>query len=118
LESALSTAGEVIRRALLEDLKEGILSREAVAMELGRGVGRTVSLPMLDAYLAETKLNHRFPVDLVSAWVYVMKSPRLLQALCGLSGLSIATQEDRDFAELGRAGLRQEKLAKKLWERI
>jgi hypothetical protein len=99
-------------------LKEGILSREAVALELSRSVGRIVSLAMLDAYLAETKQNHRFPVELVPAWVYVMKSPRLLQALCGISGLSLATQEDRDFAELGRAALRQEKLAKKLWERI
>jgi hypothetical protein len=103
---------------MLQDLRESPLSREGVAAELSRVAGRPVSLAMVDAYLSETKAAHRFPAELIPAWVHTLKSPRLLRVLCAQAGLSLATQEDRDFAELGRAALRQEKLAKKLWERI
>ncbi|HTX34340.1 MAG TPA: hypothetical protein VME43_04935 [Bryobacteraceae bacterium] len=93
------------------------MSRTEVALRLSRATGREIGQAMLDAYVAETKEGHRFPAELVPAWVYVMKSRRVLEVLCRQAGLSVATQEDREFAELGRAHLRSEKLARRLWAR-
>jgi hypothetical protein len=42
----------------------------------------------------------------------------VLELLCGEAGLWAATEEDRDFAELGRTRLKDEKLSRKLWERV
>lgn len=116
--TAFLTASAIVRDAMLADLHGSRLSREEVALELSRVAGRAVSLAMLDAYLSETKQHHRFPAELLPAWVHVLGSARVLMAVCGQAGLSLATQEDRDFAELGRAELRRRKLGQSLWERI
>ncbi len=107
---------ERVRKALKADLAGCGLSREEVALRLSNRVGR-VSLAMLDAYVAETKA-HRFPAELIPAWVSVTGSRRLLDLLCGEVGLSIATSEDRDFAELGRAQMTGERLRAKLAGRV
>ena len=107
----------VVREALAADLKECGISRSEVAHRLSRAIEQPVSLAMVDAYVSEAK-PHRFPAELVPAWVYVTNSRRILEALCVELGLSIATAEDRDFAELGRSRLRDNKLTRRLWERI
>lgn len=93
------------------DARECVLSRVEIAQQLG------ITLAILDSYMAETK-PHRFPAELIPAWVRMVGSRRILSAICAAEGLSIATQEDREFAELGRSALRQQKLGQKLWEKI
>jgi hypothetical protein len=117
-ENALFVATSlIVRDALLQDLKGSNLSRAEVAAELSRMTGRDISQAMIDAYVTPTKQNHRFPAELLPAWVYVLQSTRVLAALCRQVGLSVATREDQDFAEFGRARLREEKLSRKLWAR-
>ena len=109
-------ASAVVRDILLCDLRECRLSRDEVAVRLARGLGRPITTAQIDAFVSQSK-PHRFPAELIPAWVSVTGSKRILDALAGLSGLSIATQEEREFAALGRAGLKREKLSQKLWER-
>jgi hypothetical protein len=109
--------GAAVRLAILTDLRESRLSRDQIAMDVSRDTGRAISRAMIDAFVAETK-PHRFPAELIPAWTRVTGSRRLLDLLCSNLGLSIATEEDRDFAELGRTRLRDEKLTRRLMERI
>jgi hypothetical protein len=107
----------IVRDALLRDLKGCLLSREEVAVRLSKQVGRPITTAQIDAFVAESK-PHRFPAELVPAWIAITGSRRLLDALARQIGLSVATQEDRDFADLGRAAVQRKKLERKLWERI
>lgn len=91
------------------------MSRDQVAERLTEVAGR-VTVAQLNAYIAETNAN-RFPAELIPAWVAVTKSRRLLDLLCGEVGLSVATVEDKEFAELGRAKLRVEQLELRLRNR-
>ncbi len=88
------------------------MSREEVAVRLSV-CGSRISAVILDAYLAESK-PHKFPAELIPAWIQVTGSIRVLELLCAEIGLSIATQEDRDYAELARMQMRAEKLHAKL----
>jgi hypothetical protein len=118
VNGALSGMQAAIREALRADVKESRLSRAEIAIEISWMMGRPISLAMIDAYMSETKAGHRFPVELLAAWVMVLKSSRLAEAVFRPARLSLATAEDRDFAELGRAELRRKKLAEKLWETV
>ena len=113
----LSDTAARVREAAGKDLKECRLSRDQVALELTGMVGREITVAQIDAFVAESK-PHRLPAELLPAWVKVTGSRRLLEALLGELGLSVATEEDREFAELGRVRLRDEKLTRKLLERI
>ena len=112
LESSLYGTSERIRNALKQDLAQCSLSREEVAIRLTVRAGR-VSLAMLDAYVSETKAN-KFPAELVPAWIDVTGSRRILDLMCGEVGLSIATEEDRDYAALARAEMQAAALKAKL----
>jgi hypothetical protein len=100
-----------------KDLKECGLSRAQVAYVLSGELGYEVSVAAVDAIVAETKAN-RMPAEWVPAWVKATGSRRLLDLLCEECGLSAATQEDTDFAELGRHQLKLQKLTQGLWEKI
>lgn len=106
-----STVQTQVRAVLAQDLRECRLARPEVARQLG------ITVAMLDAYIAETK-PHRFPAELIPAWIRVVGSRRILSTICEAAGLSIATPEDMQFAELGRVHLRGEKLGRKLWEKV
>ena len=108
---------DAVREALAADLSASTLSREQVASGLSMLTARPLSVAMIEAYVSVSK-PHRFPAELIPAWVRVLGSRRLLDVLCGSLGLTAATQEERDFAELGRLGLKREKLTRQLWERI
>jgi hypothetical protein len=112
-----STSSEIVRRAAAADLKMCGISRAEVAVRLSARVGRPISVAMIDAYVADSKPHH-FPAELIPAWVEVTSSLRILEVLCEEAGLSVATQDDRDFAALGRANLGAEKLTRRLWEKI
>lgn len=116
-ESGVFSSSSVDVRAILSaDLKECEKSREQVALDLSEIVGTRITLAMIDAMVAPTKAN-RFPAEWIPAWIRVTGSERLFRELCGAAGLFLGSEEDRDFAELGRARLKAEKLERKLWAR-
>lgn len=102
-----------IKGVLGLDLRECRLSRAQVAEELSRLCGRVVTESQIDAYTAETK-SHRFPAELVPAWVKVTGSVRLLSLLCGEAGMWLGSRTDHGFAEYGRAAVRREKESARL----
>ncbi len=106
-----------VKRALLEDLKASPYSIEEIAFRLSARVGRHITVVMVDAWVSTTKAN-RFPAELLPAWTAAMASTRVIEMLCAQMELSVATQEDREFAELGRHQLRAQKLSQGLWEKI
>lgn len=113
-----------VKRAAALDLKECRLSREAVCMELSRLLEREITVAQIDALVAESK-THRLPMSIIPAWITVTGSTRLLALLCGAAGMWLADETEHRFAELGRAGLRAEKLAARtaelkeaLWDKV
>jgi hypothetical protein len=115
LIDAFSVPSAHVIAALKADLKECGKTRNEVAAELSERWQQT-TVAMLDAFIATSK-PHRFPAEAIPAWTLVTGSRRLLDVLAAEVGLSIATAEDRKFAELGRAQLKSKKLAEELWER-
>lgn len=114
-----------VKRCLQADLRDCRWSRADVAEMLGLAAGRSISEYQLDNWTAETKEGHRFPAELVGAWVRVTGSRRLIDLVCGAAGFVAADQTDRDLAEFGRATLREQKaqaeaerLRGELWGRI
>ena len=105
-----------VRKVLQQDLAECRFSRDEVARRLSVRMGR-ISVAIIDAYVAHSK-PHRFPAELIPAWIEVTGSRRILDLLCGEVGLSIANEEDRDFAAFGRAHLKAAHLQTKLAGRI
>lgn len=93
-----------IKAALREDLKNCRLSREQVAFELSVVSGRRVSLAQIDAWSADSK-PHRIPIEIVPKWVEIMDSRRVLDVICEAAGLYVATEKDRDLADIARTQL-------------
>lgn len=112
------TPDSKVKDMLYEDLKACPLSREEIAFRLSERAGRHITGVMVDAWVSTTKAN-RFPAELIPAWTAVLGSKRLIEMLVAeMDGLSLCRLEDLEFAELGRARLRAEKLAQGLWEKI
>jgi len=116
LSDSFYATSDRIRKVLKDDLAECGLSRDEVATRLSVRMGR-LSRATLDAYVSETNPN-KFPAELIPAWVEVTKSRRVLELLCAEVQCSIATEEDRDFADLARARMKAERLAAKLAGRV
>lgn len=106
----VSDLGLAIKRAMVLDLKQCRWSREQVAQELAAIIGRHITVAQIDAWTAETHI-HRLPAECVAAWVRLTGSRRVLELICGESGLWLGDPTDRELAEYGRARLRAEKLA-------
>ena len=99
-----------VKRAAAADRKSCKWSREQVSLELSRVLGREVTVPQIDAMVCESK-THRLPISILPAWIQVTGSTRILELLCAQSGMTLASESDQQFAELGRAALAAEKLA-------
>ena len=99
-----------IKKVLIADLRECPLSRAEVAERLTEECCRRITETQIDAYTAASK-EHRFPAEMVAAWVKVTGSRRLLALICEEAGLYLASQTDRELAEMGRAQIAAEKAA-------
>jgi hypothetical protein len=98
-----------IKRLLAQDLRECRYSREQVADELSRLMGRTITVAQIDAYTAATK-THRFPAEMIPAWIQVTGSTRILATICRQAGVFLADEEEHKAAEYGRAIIERERL--------
>jgi hypothetical protein len=97
-----------VTQVLIDDLRVSRYSRAEVAIKLSEITGRPVSENNIDLWTAPSK-PHRFPAELVSAWVRVTGSRRVLELLCEEAGLCAMDAKDLKFAELGRAQIEREK---------
>ncbi|MCC6301781.1 MAG: hypothetical protein IT489_03155 [Gammaproteobacteria bacterium] len=113
-----------IKHALVRDARESTHSRAEIADRLTAAAGRAITVAQVDAWTAATK-PHRFPAELVPAWVMVTRSRRLLDLLCRAAGLYLADQTTYDLAEYGRTQIREQKLhaaavdlRSSLWDKV
>lgn len=103
-----------IKRSLQRDIKECHWSREQIALRLSLHAGRTVTVAQINAYTAETK-PHRFPLELLPAWIAATGSRRLLDVIVPLSGpYVIADESDQKLANYARALLERDAVATRL----
>jgi len=103
--------------AVKNDLDECGVSRDQMAFALSGELGYPVTVAQIDAIVAPTKAN-RMPAEWIPAWVKATGSRRLLDVLCADCGLTVATSEDREFAEFGRHQLASQDLALRLRGRL
>lgn len=99
-----ATLGARVCRAMAMAL-EG-LDREAVAREMGEYLGRSVSKPMLDAYVSEARETHTISIVRFAALVHATRDWRLLSLLPELFGFAVV---DERYVALIRATQMREK---------
>lgn len=98
---------------LLADLSDCGLSRAQVAYAMSAELNAHITVAQIDAIVSATKVN-RLPAEWVGAWMKATGSRRILDQLCADAGLTVATKEDQQFAELGRLEVRR----RGLWEQL
>lgn len=99
-----------VKRMAAADLKACRFSRTEVAEKLSEMMHRPVSEDMINAVTSETKTN-RMPAEWLSAWTEITGSTRILALLCRRAGLWLGNDDDRRFADLGRAYIAERKAA-------
>lgn len=107
-----------LRHALSDALKHSDLDRYQVAAEMSRLTGRDISKYMLDAYTAESRTDHNFPIRYAAAFEQATGSYCLTNLLAKARGCKVLVGDEALLAELGRveqmeAELKQQKAALK-----
>ena len=97
-----------IKSIAADDLKHCRYSREEVALALSGQVGREITVTQINAWVAESHI-HRFPLDVLPAWVRVTGSPRILEMVCGEAAMYLAGETEHRLAAYGRRVIELEK---------
>jgi hypothetical protein len=118
-----ATAGNLdldvpLREALSDALKHCDHDRHGVAAEMSRLTGREISKYMLDAYTAESRGDHNFPLRYAAAFEVATDSYCLTQLLAKARGCEVLVGDEAVLAEFGRlermeADLKKQKAALK-----
>jgi hypothetical protein len=104
-----------VKRAMSADIADCKLSRPEICERMTLLTGIQFSPAMLNDFTAESK-PHRFPLAWLQAWMAVTNSPRLLYLMCKGTAYSVATDEDRRFAEYGRQHFVYEQATRRMEE--
>lgn len=91
-----------LREALSEALRYCDGGRFTVAATMSRLTGREISKYMLDAYTAESRTDHNFPLRYAAAFEVATGSFCLTQLLARSRGCKVLAGEEALLAELGR----------------
>jgi len=91
-----------LREALSDALRHSEINRHQVAAEMSRLTGRDISKYMLDAYTAESREAHNFPMRYAAAFEHVTNSYALTNLLAKARGCKVLVGEDALLAEFGR----------------
>jgi len=91
-----------LREALSDALKHADGDRYHVAAEMSRLTGREISRYMLDAYTAESRTDHNFPLRYAAAFEVATHSYCLTNLLAKARGCRVLVGDDALLAELGR----------------
>lgn len=107
-----------LREALCGALKHADGDRHGVAAHMSRLTGREISKYMLDAYTAQSRDDHNFPLRYAAAFEVATGSFCLTHLLAKARGCKVLVGDEALLAELGRidqmeAELRAQKSALK-----
>lgn len=110
-----------LKASMREAIRNCRLSREEIVDQmralaktegLGGGRGTTISLPALDAWVAETK-PHVIPVNLLPLFCDVTRDGAPIAVLAATNGLSLIGPQERQLLEWARTEVRSRQLARK-----
>lgn len=104
---------QAIRDTISETLKKSALSRFQVAGEMSNLTGKEISKTMLDSWSAESREDHRFPLEYMPAFCKATNDMALLRLICGKCGGSYIEGQDALRLEYGRTIELEKKLARK-----
>lgn len=102
-----------LRELVSHGLKHPHLNRYGVAAEMSKLLGKEITKSMLDRWSAESKENHRFPLDYLNAFIEVTGDKTILRLICEKAGGYFIEGEDALLTELGRIEKQKEEIAKK-----
>ena len=89
-----------IAKALSQAIRESGKRREAIADEMSRQLGRSISVATIDAYTSEAKEGHRIPLDRFIALIHATEAHQLLGWLAEEFGYAVVPAQYRDLIEL------------------
>lgn len=89
-----------VRALLSDDVRASGLSRWEIAGRMGKALGKDVNKCQIDAWTAESKEGHRFPLSYLDAWCWATGSDRLIRHLAGRLGLRLVTDVEAERAEI------------------
>jgi len=101
--------GRAVRVALYESIKTSGLDRWEIAARMSRLTDCEISKAMLDAWTAESKEGHRFPVEYAAAFCRVTGCGRLLEVVGQSIGLF--AMQGPDALRVQRARLAEQRKA-------
>lgn len=102
--------GTDVRRVVSETLSDCNLSRIQIAEDMSALLGGQVTKPQLDAWSADSKDGHRFPVEYLPAFVHATKSRKLLDLVATRSNCYVINESDALRLELGRISEEEKRL--------
>jgi hypothetical protein len=104
-------------RSLLSDvIRQCSKKREQIAEEMSQLLDRAVSVPMLNAFTADSREGHRFPAAWVPAFCSVTGDIRLLQLIARSACLYVVDEKSINLIQFGEALLRKEQAEREMAE--
>lgn len=102
-----------VREIISEALKNMDRKRWEVAGQMSELCGSEITESMLNAWTAESKEGHRFPLEFVPAFCEVTGDYQLIEMAAYACGCMVAKSEEIYLLELGRVKQAQRNLSRK-----
>lgn len=92
----------MVREVIIAAMKNCCKSRAQIADELSYLLSTSVTERMLGAYAAESRDDHKFPLQYARALAEVTGDSRVLTCHVEKAGFHVITREEKKLLELGR----------------
>lgn len=103
--------GSHVRRVIADTIRECNLSRIQIADGMSTMVGdRQVTKQQIDAWSADSKDGHRFPLEYLPAFVHTTKNRSILDLIASRSHCYVINETDALRLELGRLSEEEKRL--------
>jgi hypothetical protein len=99
----------LVREVIIAAMKNSGKSRAQIADELSFLLSTSVTERMLSAYAAESRDDHKFPMQFARALAEVTGDIRVLTCPVEKAGLHVIDEEEKKLLELGRQVVLQAK---------
>jgi hypothetical protein len=111
--SGKASIDAAVRSIISDTLKRCPLSRYEVAARMSEILGVEITKAQIDAWSAESKENHRFPLVYTGAFCIATREKTLARYIAQLCGGYFIESEDALLLELGRVEDQKAELLKK-----
>ena len=91
-----------IKKLITQSIKKSDYSRIQVANRMSEQLGIEITQSQLDAWTAESKTAHRFPLEYLPAFIYATADWSLIVEVCRMCGGQFTKGEEILHAEIGK----------------